>query len=198
MNRKTHPPTTLSQLSFKGGFSFIETLVAITVLLVAVVAPMSLAQKGVMTARLSQDQIVAFYLAQEGVEAVKNLRDKNKLDGSNPEQLQGLADCNLNDPSNTTGRGCTIDVKGGVGGNFITSPCPSGGCPPLRISESAPFWYGYDTKGMIDTKFTREVRVWYHDTNNRFEAQVEVIVTWPFGVSGTGKSYTLKNYLYNW
>ena len=187
-----------SHHSLKGGFSFVETLVAITVLLVAVVAPMSLAQEGIMAARLSQDQIVAFYLAQEGIEAVKNIRDNNRLDGSKPEQLQGLDDCNIGVASNTTGLGCTIDAKGGVGGQFITAPCPSTGCPVMRKSESAPFWYGYDATGMEDTKFTREVRVWYPDTNNRFEATAEVIVTWPFGKAGITKSYTVQNRLYNW
>ena len=55
--------TLYKQLEQKGkqGFTFVETMVAISVLLIAVVAPMSLAQEGVVAAKLAQDQIVAFY-----------------------------------------------------------------------------------------------------------------------------------------
>jgi prepilin-type N-terminal cleavage/methylation domain-containing protein len=132
------------------GFTFIETLVAITVLLVAVVAPMSLASDGIIASRLAQDQIVAFYLGQEGVEAVKNMRDHNRLTNDGDGQLGNissgnLSDCMVSDPD--TDEGCMVDVTRMTDtGTFWTQGC-NGGCEPMRLSDTAPFVYSHQTTG---------------------------------------------------
>ena len=47
------------------GFTLIETLVAISLLMVAIVAPMSLTARSLATAYYARDQITAFHLAQK-------------------------------------------------------------------------------------------------------------------------------------
>ena len=176
----------------KKGFTLIESLIAITVMLVAVVAPMSLAQDGITAARLAQDQIIAFYLAQEGVEVVRNMRDENKLAGG--DQLDGpLQDCVVN-PLNPAERGCVIDATRIVGTTFDVDPCTGGVCPPIRSNDEK---YTYDSSAIYeDTKYTREIRVWYVENPDRKDAKVEVIVTWPF--QQTTRTYTLRENLLQW
>lgn len=167
-------------------------MIAIAVLLIAIVAPMSLAYQGVQAAKLAQDEIVAFYLAQEGIEVVRNMRDENKLQGAT--QLSGaLADC-IVDPSNPADLGCYIDATVISGGTFEVTACSAGGCPPIKKDDEK---YSYETTGSFeDTKYTREVRVWYVNDPSTEEVKVEVVVTWPF-LSGT-RTYTLYENLLDW
>src|SRR6202042_2338797 len=59
------------------GFTLIETMVAIALLMLALIAPMSLAAQSLTAAYFARDQITAFYLAQEGIEIVRSVRDAN-------------------------------------------------------------------------------------------------------------------------
>lgn len=195
-----YQPASIPARVDKSGFTFVETLVAITVLLVAVVAPMSLAQDGITASRLAQDQIVAFYLGQEGIEAVKNMRDHNRMtndpDGQLGDSSSGnLSACIVTDPDSE--EGCIIDATRMPGdGTYWTESC-SGGCEPIRMSDTAPYVYSYQTAGTSETKYTREIKVWY-PTGDIKEAMVESTVTWPFNKSGEIKSYKVRNMLYNW
>jgi len=63
----------------KKGFTLIETIVAIFLLTVGVSGSFSLMQKVTSFASTSSSQFVASYLAQEGVEIIRNIRDTNYL-----------------------------------------------------------------------------------------------------------------------
>lgn len=63
------------------GFTLIETLVAISLLTVGVAGSFSLMQKVTSFASISSSQLVASYLAQEGIETIRNIRDTNYLEG---------------------------------------------------------------------------------------------------------------------
>ena len=63
------------------GFTLIETIVAISLLTVGVVGSFSLMQKVTAFASISSSQFVASYLAQEGIETIRNIRDTNYLEG---------------------------------------------------------------------------------------------------------------------
>ena len=81
----------------KRGFTLIESLVALSILALAIVGPLSLASTALSAAQISRDQLVAFYLAQEGLEVIRNQRDTNRLNGAiwtNSWMLcSGLAPC---------------------------------------------------------------------------------------------------------
>lgn len=69
------------------GFTLIETLVAITILMISIVGPLTIAQKSLMAATLAKDQVIASFLAQEVIEKIKNdrdlhLRSGNEIDGT--------------------------------------------------------------------------------------------------------------------
>ena len=63
----------------KKGFTLIETLVAITILMISVVGPLTIASKGLVAAAGSRDQVTASYLAQDVMESIKNIRDGDLL-----------------------------------------------------------------------------------------------------------------------
>ncbi len=57
------------------GFTIIETLVAVTILMLAIVGPMTVSQKSLVSSIYAKDQIIASYLAQDAMEYLKNKRD---------------------------------------------------------------------------------------------------------------------------
>jgi type II secretory pathway pseudopilin PulG len=68
--------------SLPTGFTIVETLVAIAILMIAIVGPLSIASKGLTSALNSKDQMVALFLAQETMETVKNVKDNNIAGGA--------------------------------------------------------------------------------------------------------------------
>ena len=58
------------KISFNHGFTIIEALVAITILLIGVLGPMAAATRGITDGLYAGNELVATYLAQEGIELV--------------------------------------------------------------------------------------------------------------------------------
>ena len=61
------------------GFTLIETLIAITILTLAIAGPMVTASRSIVAAQTARDQLTASYLAQEGIEYVRAMRDNEYL-----------------------------------------------------------------------------------------------------------------------
>lgn len=59
------------------GFTLLELTVAIFVIMVGIVGALSALQKATSTTFVSSSKLTAAYLAQEGIEIVRNLRDTN-------------------------------------------------------------------------------------------------------------------------
>lgn len=64
------------------GFTLIETLFAVLIFSAALVALMTIASRGISAAGAARQQMVAHYLAQEGLEIARNVRDVNYLTAS--------------------------------------------------------------------------------------------------------------------
>lgn len=63
----------------KRGFTLLETVVALGVILSAIAGPYSLAVTGIINAGASKNKLAAINLAQEGIELVRKIRDDNAL-----------------------------------------------------------------------------------------------------------------------
>lgn len=63
----------------KRGFTLIEVILAISVLTLAVGGIFTLIQQTLVVASISNSKLTAAYLAQEGMEIVRNIRDNNWL-----------------------------------------------------------------------------------------------------------------------
>ncbi len=64
------------------GFTLIELLIAIFVITVGLTGAFIAAQRGVLAIDYANTRFTAIFLAQEGVEIIKNIRDTNFLEGS--------------------------------------------------------------------------------------------------------------------
>lgn len=162
----------------QSGFSIVEAMVAITVLLISIAGPMTIAQKGLSTARISVDQITAFYLAQEAIEGIRHIRDSNILSERN--WLSGLSVC--------LDGACTIDV---TKNDEISACSGEGECPTLKY-DSRTNLYGYDDR-WEDSKFKRNMKIRQVGPN---EISVEVSVSWATGFFT--KDIVIKDHMLNW
>src|SRR3989344_2873446 len=104
--------TNNQQPTTNNGFTIVESLVALAALELAVTGAASAIQIGISSYIFSKDQIIAFYLAQEGFEQVRNIRDENGLKSQN--WLTGIS-ANSSDPC-YFGNACIVDPldSGGI------------------------------------------------------------------------------------
>ncbi|OJI09557.1 MAG: hypothetical protein COV08_00210 [Candidatus Vogelbacteria bacterium CG10_big_fil_rev_8_21_14_0_10_49_38] len=87
----------------QSGFTLIEAFVAIVVLMIVVLGPMTLLSRSLFDARYIKDEIIATYLAQEGVE----LMIDKKNNGPGPVSPSDSYNCRLG-LSAETGYTCNI------------------------------------------------------------------------------------------
>lgn len=64
------------------GFTLIEVIFAIFILTMSGLAAFSLIQSSMVPASINRSNLVAYYLAQEGAEIARNIRDNNWLEGA--------------------------------------------------------------------------------------------------------------------
>ena len=159
------------------GFTLIETLVAITILLLSISAPMTIASKGLASSFFARDQITAFYLAQDAVEYVRNHRDNNFLSGAN--WLLGF-------PS-TDGQLFTVDTTDGV-----MELCPPLVCEALDYNQSTGFYSYNDLSGTVSI-FTRSVSI---QTVNAHEVIISVTISWTAGTFA--RTFSVKENILDW
>jgi len=172
------------------GFTLIETLVAISLLSIAIVAPMSLTSQSLSAAYYARDQITAFNLAQEGLESVRAIRDAQILEISRTANAEGV---DLFGPI-PVNQNFTIDSR------VTNAPqamhvCPSTGCPPLQ-TDGELYGYDVDTVNWITTNFTRTLRASYVGSSHD-EIRIAVTVSWPT-VSRQIRTFTIYENLYRW
>jgi len=176
-----------SNLQKNRGFTIIESLVAIAILIVAITGTMTAVQSGISSYTYSKDQIAAFFLAQEAFEQVRNMRDENRLNNRN--WLAGLAE-NSTNPC-WFGYACTVDP---VVSSTATSCSAIGSCPYLRQDPSSGF-FGYNLSWPT-TRFKREIVLTMVDSANTHEIAVTVTVSWSKGI--IIRQFRARENLLNW
>ena len=161
-------------------FTLIETFVAITVLLISLVGPLSIAAQSLRLAYYARDQVTAFYLAQEAVEYVRAQRDQNYL--ANAAWLTNLGDC--------VGASCVVDFP-----RFTHSACGVlSTCPPIYISNATKL-YNQDATSGPASPFTRVLSI-TPVAGSVDEVIVQVRISW---VSvGISRSFQVTEHLFNW
>jgi Tfp pilus assembly protein PilV len=99
------------------GFTLIETLIAVIILIVSVVTPLSIASQAIIYSATARDQIIASNLAQESIDFIRNERDRSALNtvAPNPARFQNfLLKFGAYTGPNTycySNDGCAIDVQ---------------------------------------------------------------------------------------
>ncbi len=179
------------KLKNAAGFTLLETLVAVVVLVFAFLGPVTLSTFSIRSAGLSEHQLVAAYLAQEAMEYVRNKRDSNDLNGD--DWVTGLNQC-------WSGPGCCVDVYQNRIENFNNDFCNNGG--PIKFDNTIGV-YNYSIG--VNTPFTRKIKVVQPGTGcypgpPQFQCDfmpVAVTVSWQERFVGS-QSLTLAENLLNW
>lgn len=177
------------------GFSLIEAFVAISILLVGIVGPLALANVNLQAGLLSRDLITAYYLAQEAIETVREVRDENFIQ----EQRQGRAidwldGLRVQCVTTAGGNGCLVDGRGGVspGDRFRQcTNCALGNISRLSVNQTTGE-YGHD-QGTTLSRFSRHVRI--EEIGTRAIVHVHVSFETEFGERQT---YSTSEHLTDW
>lgn len=152
-----------------GGFTIVETLVAITVLMIAIAGPLVIASKGLTAALYAKDQMIASLLAQESMEVIKNIRSNVIVDPSSTQWHLPLSQC-----TNSASTRCDASAMKDYP-HLFTDACPVTGCPLYFLGGYAPDL----SNPAQQTIFTR---YFYLTKVSDDEYTVDVVVTWYEGL----------------
>lgn len=155
------------------GFTLVETLVAISILSMSILGTFTAVQSSLSKSSYAKDQVTAYYLIQESMEYIRNMRDENQLkfiSGGSNKWMTGISDA-PGDPCWASSNYCYIDSPAK---KVYTCSSDFNSCPFLK-QDSATGLYGY-TVGWTDTRFKRAIQIQNIDPLN--EVIVKVRIDW--------------------
>ena len=184
------------------GFTLVETLVAISIIMLAIVGPFTSVEHALTASYTARDQLVASSLAQEGIEYVRGIRDGNAIGNIAPggtlrHWLAGL--------DGTPGATASF-------ANCFTAPCVvdpaantvSATIAPLNLRTSGSQSYLYNQAAVSSTnaatRFTRTVQLQTVPSgqNPTVTTEVKVTVTVSWITSHVPYSVVLTENLQPW
>ncbi len=179
------------------GYSLVETLVAVSILLLSIVGPMTIASKGIQTGIFVGDQTTAIYLAQEQIESVMAIRNDEALLNDYEEEVwdwttggdfQTCFDgtgCNIIWRETTNADNRYYDVVNCTGANDD--------CRLTYNADGSRVKYRVGGAGE-ETMYTRVL-----DLTRVGDREVEAVVTvsWQANLFGTERSVVLRSSFFN-
>lgn len=190
-------------------FSLVEVLVAITILLLVMAGPMRVLTQSTNSTTFSSEQIVAYFLAQEGLELVQLGRDnlvlgdfKDKILGTSVEPdpwVRFQLDFARCIGANT----CGVTPNTSVGTNpkslTVTNCNTAGSCLLyLNSATSTRARYTHTAAGNTPTPYTRTVKIGIITVNGKIQGAVATsTVTWRTGSLVADQKVELVTYLTN-
>lgn len=206
----------------QSGFSLVETLVALTILLLVMIGPMSIASSTARSTSFASEQVTAFFLAQEGVEFVEKYRDELLMTearalGSpyNTNPTNGILRHNafwtkFTDTSGSgalnecyKNSGCALEISSA---NVRAAIQVINGCNPITncrlyfrdvtaLGLDFRTYYTYSTgAGYVQTPFTRQIFLTPVATD---QVQVRSVVTWHSGSLHQDQTVEVETYIFN-
>ncbi len=133
------------------GFTLIETLVAIAVLMISIAGPLTIANKALTSALYAKDQSIASNLGQESIEMIKNIKNNNLV---NSITFLNTIDGGAGKTCIGDNGKCDVEIDSG---SFVIKPDCSSGCP-IYFSDTSGYSHNV---GGTKTIFTR----YYYLTN---------------------------------
>ncbi|MCD6528412.1 prepilin-type N-terminal cleavage/methylation domain-containing protein [bacterium] len=170
-------------LNFKNkGFTFLEVIFAIFIMIIGIVGALIAVQYGTSSATQAKARLTAAYLAQEGIEIIRNIRDTNWIEQrvASTTWDEGLDEGDYEaDYKDTETEYPSL--------NFCPPPCNYNDLSFLKKANED--FYNYDT-GEV-TQFKRKITIEKPATST---LKVSVTVYWDEGKH----SLTTQEILYNW
>ena len=163
------------------GFTLIEVIVAIFIMVMGAVGVFGLITRTVVFSSSVNSQLVASYLAQEGLEIMRNMRDTNFLKihkGAGGIWTDGIIAC-------ASPYGCTVELQADYTQTFMDA---YNDADFLRINGS---FYGYAPGN--DTTFKRKITIIQSSAD---VLKVAVDVSWQD--KGNARTVRGATELYNW
>lgn len=152
------------------GFTLIEALVAVVIFSIALVSLITMTSKGIAGTTAASNQVVAQFLAQEGLEAVRAQRDSNVINPSITNWLDGIGNCS---PSSNSM--CDIDYQA----DFKLAQCTQNIIGQCDLFLSNNNLYSTDSSGS-NTPFSRAI--WIEPVSGTTnQARVYSQVVWTQG-----------------
>lgn len=184
------------------GFTLIEAMVAITIVSLSVTGPLFTASRAIVAAQLARQKLTASYLAQEGIEYARAMRDNEYLaayrtGGANistdawTDFLTGSSAGSITQCRTTA---CTLDPARsmGSGSGFALQSCSGASCAPLYLANGI-----YTTQsgiaGSVQTPYTRTIQAIDVSAS---DVRIVSTVSWSF--HGTAYLVTVNDHLLPW
>lgn len=177
-------------LKFTTGFTLVETLIALFIFSISILTVMTVLSKGIGDTLYVKNKIIAEYLAQEGIEYFRNMRDTYMI--SNPNKNAGWNE--FTTKVLPCSGGCTFNSdEGSFNGDIkLVNPesCNGISCSPLLYQTSTGV---YGLLGGSETTFLREIRT--EDDGSGNGLKITSKVTWGSGSNNISLSEILTRWM---
>ncbi len=186
------------------GFTLVETLVSVTILLFVIVGPMTIISSTSKSTSYSSEQIVAFFLAQEGAELIQKARDDllikyflDPLDADYEPDPWGkfIDSSSAGEYKYCFSTGCGLGLVVGSANGSLMAPieCTGSNCKlNLNLSHSRII-YAHSSVGADDTVYTRVIKL----SGAGDEIKVVSKVTWRTGSVREVQKVEVVTYLFD-
>ena len=183
------------------GYSLIEVLVSVSILLVAIVGPMTIASKGLSNAQFAREQTSAYFLAQEGLEIIVALRNDAGLEHVDC-LVSGSCSAEAWDWENATipatcksATGCGVHFTAINTLSFVDCADDGGTACQLYYDEtSARSQFSHDSAGAV-SPYTRTLYLDFDGSENI--VLVRSVVTWQANAFTTQREVELQTQLHD-
>lgn len=188
------------------GFTLVEVLVAITLLLMVIVGPLQIIARTNNSTAFASEQMTAWFLAQEGLELAQQARDGYLLNYFNNTTTHPWTD--FVDPSGQYGpcfksTGCGLFVNND--GSVAVTDCGVFSCQLFQSTANTPatrrasyihvLASGSNPAQSTQSKFTRVVTL--KETGSGREVAATSTVTWRTGSLIAGQKVETATFLFN-
>ena len=182
------------------GFTIVEVLIALTIFSIAVTGVITVAAQSGVSISKARNKLAADYLASEGLEAVRALRDSSVLANPGTESTTGWSSFRSAVSGCTVTSPCDVDVV--TEGSFpalasLSTSCPTSlplpGCS-LYITMDGFYSNRNDTGRDPLSPYTREITTRVLPSGD--EIEITATVRWLEGTSL--QASTVTESLFNW
>ena len=172
----------IQNIRLKSGFTLVEALIALSILIVGIISGFILVTKALYDVTIIQDRLTASFLAQEGLEFVRQIRDTN--------YLKTLGSTSTDWDNNLKTDGDYLISANISAGTIIL---PSWQDKLLSYHPSSGVYNYDDTGDATPTVFKRKMNI-YHVSFD--EIRVQSIMSWQS--RNINFSFTAEDHLFNW